>query len=266
MRTRSCSMLAAWLLALPLAAAAAERTGGKTELTWYGQAAFVLKTPGGTVLAIDPWFSNPKSPDKDAGTKLEKVDYILVSHGHPDHVGEAVALAQRTGARLIASGDLARALVRMGFPEKQATSETVGNIGGVLQAGDATVTLVPAVHSSDVNDANGHLGGGNPVGFVIRVKGGPTVYHTGDTDVTMDMKQIPERYGKVDLMLACIGGHFTMDPAGAALAATYVKARTVVPMHFGTSPLLAGTPKELEAALKGKAKVLVMEPGKTASF
>jgi L-ascorbate metabolism protein UlaG (beta-lactamase superfamily) len=264
-RNVTAALLAA-ALALPAAAAPAPQekgAAGRTELTWYGHAAFVLRTPGGTVLAVDPFFQNPKSPDKEAGSKLEKVDYVLVTHGHGDHVGDASQLALRTGAKLIATNDLARALVRAGFPEKQATFETTGNVGGVIQAGDATVTLVPAVHSSDFLDAqNVHQGGGNPVGFVIRVKGGPTLYHTGDTDVTLDMKQIPERYGKVDYLLACIGGHFTMDPAGAALAASYVKARTVVPMHFGTFPVLSGTPKELEAALEGRARVLVLEPGK----
>ena len=174
----------------------------------------------------------------------------------------AVALAKRTGAKLVSSADLARALQRQGYPEKQASYETVGNIGGVIQTGDATVTMVPAVHSSDLNGPDAHLGGGNPVGFLIRVKGGPTVYHTGDTDVTLDMRQIPERYGPVDYMLACIGGHFTMDPAGAALAASYVQARTVVPMHFGTFPVIPGTPQELEAALKGRSKVQVLEAGK----
>jgi L-ascorbate metabolism protein UlaG (beta-lactamase superfamily) len=215
------------------------------------------------VLAIDPWFQNPKTPDKEAGTKLEKVDYVLVTHGHSDHVGEAGALAQRTGAKLVSSIDLGRALVKGGgFPEAQASRETQGNVGGAIEAGDATVIMVPAMHSSDVMNDGGHPGGGNPVGFVIKVKGGPTIYHTGDTDVTMDMRQIPE----LDVMLACIGGHFTMDPRGAALAASYVRARTVVPMHFGTFPLLKGTPEQLEAALKGKAKVRVLEPGKPASF
>jgi L-ascorbate metabolism protein UlaG (beta-lactamase superfamily) len=263
--------LAAALAALPLAAAAqgaarSSQGSGKAEITWYGHAAFVIRTPGGTVLAVDPFFQNPRSPDKDAGAKLEKVDYILVSHGHNDHIGEAIALAERTGAKLISGFDLGRALVRGGYPEKQATFETQGNVGGAIEAGDATVIMVPAIHSSDVTTPDGHQGGGSPVGFVIKMKGGPTVYHTGDTDVTMDMRQIPERYGPVDVMLACIGGHFTMDPQGAALAASYVKAKTVVPMHFGTFPVLAGTPKELEAALKGRAKVRVLEPGKPATF
>jgi L-ascorbate metabolism protein UlaG (beta-lactamase superfamily) len=264
MSPRLLRLAAAALAVLPLAAAAAPGKAppaGGTALTWYGQSAFVLRTPGGAVLAIDPWFANPRSPDKEAGTKLEKVDYILVTHGHADHVGEAVALAQRTGAKLIATSDLGRALVKAGFPEKQATLQTLGNVGGVFDVGDATVTLVPAVHSSDLAGEGGPVPGGNPVGFVIRVKNGPALYHTGDTDVTQDMRQIPERYGKVDYLLACIGGHFTMDPAGAALAASYVKARTVIPMHFGTFPALTGTPKELEAALKGKAKVQVLELG-----
>jgi L-ascorbate metabolism protein UlaG (beta-lactamase superfamily) len=277
MPSRRAVVLAASLavLAAPAASAqgrqaaakgSARGAAGKTELTWYGHAAFVVKTPGGTVLAIDPWFQNPKTPDKEAGAKLERVDYILVTHGHSDHVGEAVALAERTGAKLVSSSDLGRALIEGGFPEDQASRETLGNVGGAIQAGDATVIIVPAVHSSDVRNEDGHHGGGNPVGFVIQVKGGPTLYHTGDTDVTMDMKLIPERYGAVDVMLACIGGHFTMDPKGAALAASYVKARIVVPMHFDTFPLLAGSPKDLEAALKGKAKVRVLEPGKPASF
>jgi L-ascorbate metabolism protein UlaG (beta-lactamase superfamily) len=260
-------LAAAALAALPLAVLAApqakgDAAAGKTELTWYGHATFVLRTPGGTVLAIDPWFANPRSPDKEAGQKLEKVDYVLVTHGHSDHVGEAAALARRTGARLVATSDLGRALVKAGFPEQQATLQTLGNVGGVLEVGDATVTFVPAVHGSDLGGDQGASPGGNPVGFVIRVKNGPALYHTGDTDVFQDMRLIAERYGKIDYLLACIGGHFTMDPAGAALAASYLKAATVVPMHYGTFPLLSGTPKELEAALKGKARVLVMEPGK----
>jgi L-ascorbate metabolism protein UlaG (beta-lactamase superfamily) len=263
--------LPALSLALALTAgdalAAEAKPHGKTEITWYGHAAFVVKTPGGTVLAIDPFFANGKSPQKELAQTIEKVDYVLVSHGHGDHVGDAVALGKRTGAKLITNFDLGKALVASGYPDAQANYETLGNIGGAIQAGDATVIMVPAVHSSGFSDDKGEHGGGNPMGFVIQVKGGPVIYHTGDTDVTMDMKQIPERYGAVDVMLACIGGHFTMDPKGAALAAGYVKAKTIVPMHFGTFPVIPGSPDELKAALKGKAtKVQVLEPGVAATF
>jgi L-ascorbate metabolism protein UlaG (beta-lactamase superfamily) len=259
---RPLPVLAATLLALPLAHSAASPRGA-TEVTWFGQSTFVVKTPGGTVLVIDPFFGNPKSPDKEAGQKLEKVDYILVSHGHRDHVADAVPLGKRTGAKLVGSSDLGRALVKAGYPEGQAGFETLGNAGGRIEAGDATIIMVPSVHSSDASDDAGHSGGGNPLGFVIKVKGGPTLYHTGDTDVTQDMKLIPERWGPIDVMFACIGGHFTMDPAGAALAAAFVKAKTVVPMHYGTFPVLTGTPEELTKALAGRAKVRVLVPGET---
>jgi L-ascorbate metabolism protein UlaG (beta-lactamase superfamily) len=246
----------------PLAARAADPKPA-TEITWYGHAAFTVKTPAGTVLAIDPFFGNPKSPDKKAGENLPKVDYILLTHGHFDHVGDAVAIAKRTGARLVTSFDLCQVLVAAGYPEAQAGMDTCGNIGGALQFGDATVIMVPAIHSSgpDVGKA-----GGPAMGFVIKVKGGPTIYDTGDTDVTMDMKLIPERWGRVDVMLACIGGHFTMDPKGAALAASYVKPRVVVPMHYQTFPAIPGSPEELKAALPPSIKVQVLEPGKATVF
>jgi len=250
------------LFLLPLSASAT----GKTEITWYGHAAFTVRTPGGTVLLIDPWLSNPKAPAKNLADTIEKVDYILVTHGHFDHVGEAVAVGKRTGAKLITNFELAKALVDAGYPKDNAGFDTVGNMGGQIQTGDATVIMVPAIHSSGFGDDSGTKVGGNPMGFVIKVKGGPTIYHTGDTDVTQDMRLIPERYGPVDVMLACIGGHFTMDPKGAALAASFVKAKAVVPMHFGTFPVLAGTPEELKAALKGKARVDVLTPGKPVTF
>jgi len=253
-------------LAFTSSSALAADAKGRTEITWWGHAAFTVRTPGGTVLAIDPFFANGKSPRKDLAQTIEKVDYVLVTHGHFDHVGDAVALGKRTGAKLITNFDLGTALKGAGYPEAQAGFDTLGNVGGAIQAGDATVIMVPAVHSSGFSDEKGEHGGGNPMGFVIQVKGGPVVYHTGDTDVTMDMKLIPERYGRVDVMLACIGGHFTMDPKGAALAASYVKARTVVPMHFQTFPVIPGSPEELKAALKGGARVQVLEPGVPATF
>jgi len=243
---------------------------GKTELTWYGHAAFVLKTPKGTVLALDPWLSNPTSPDKEAAGKLEKVDFILVTHAHADHVGDAVAIAKRTGAKLVSGFDLAAALVQEGYPKEQATSMTAGNIGGTIALDDEiSVTIVPASHSSGIRKDGAPVSyGGNPTGVLVHVKGGPTVYHTGDTDVTSDMKLVGDRW-KIDYMLACIGGHFTMDPEGAATAAQLTRAKNVIPMHYGTFPLLKGTPAALEKAVKakgGKAKVVAMKIGETKAL
>jgi L-ascorbate metabolism protein UlaG (beta-lactamase superfamily) len=132
------------------------------------------------------------------------------------------------------------------------------------------VTLVPAAHSSTFqkDPTSAVEPAGNPIGVVIQIKDGPTLYHTGDTDVTDAMALLGERF-KVDVMMACIGGHFTMDPKGAALAAQLVKAKQVIPMHFGTFPVLAGTPAELKSELsarKYKATVMEMQVGETKAF
>ena len=257
--------------ALPARANAAAGDG-HTHLTWYGHATFSITTPKGLVLVVDPWFSNPKAVDKEALTKLGKADYVLVSHGHFDHTADAITLGQG-GAKLISSFELGSALVAAGYPKDQAGMDTLANAGGTLSLGDeVTVSLVPAVHSSGYSPPNSTGPaeyGGSPVGFVIQIKGGPTIYHTGDTDVFYDMKdRIGDRF-KVDVMLACIGGHFTMDPEGAALAATYVKPKQIVPMHFGTFPVLTGTPDELAKALKAhhsKSKMLEMKVGEALTL
>jgi len=257
---------------VPLAAAAQGAAGpGKTQLTWYGHAAFVLKTPRGTVLAIDPWFSNPSNRDGKVAPP-EKVDFILVTHGHSDHVGDAVALAQRTKAQFVGAFELAQALAGAGYPADQATMATAGNMGGTIDLTDeVAVTIVPAVHSSGFKkDEHSPMEyGGNPVGFVIKVKGGPTIYHTGDTAPFSDMQLFAKRRGPIDVMLACIGGHFTMDPTGAALAARFVQPRQIVPMHFGTFPVLDGTPAQLRQAIQQsgvKTKVTEMKVGETRTF
>jgi len=269
MKSASLSLAVLAVLA-PLAASAAEPKA-KTELTWYGHAAFVVKTPKGAVLAIDPWLTNPSAKDKEAVQKLDKVDYILVTHGHGDHVGDAIAIGTKTGAKLVTIFDLSKALVAAGYPKEQATVMTAGNIGGTIALTDeVSVTIVPAVHSSTYqkDEATPTAATGSPIGFVVHIQGGPTIYHTGDTDVMGDMKLIGERF-KPDLMLACIGGHFTMDPAGAALAATLVRPKQIVPMHFGTFPVLKGTPAALEKELKARgsrAKVIEMHIGETRAF
>src|SRR6266481_8719701 len=170
------------LAALPAFAQGAAK--GKTEVTWYGHAAFVVKTPGGTTLAIDPWINNPSNKDKGAIEKIQKLDYILISHGHFDHVGDAVALQKKTNAKIVASFELGSQLAAAGVPKEAAGFDTLGNAGGVLQLNDeVTVALVPAVHSSSFQAAeNGPLlYAGAPIGFVVPIRGGPPRYHTGDT-------------------------------------------------------------------------------------
>jgi L-ascorbate metabolism protein UlaG (beta-lactamase superfamily) len=258
------------IVSLASTASAAKRQPN-TKVTWYGHATFRIETPKGLVLVVDPWFSNPKDPDKDALTKLGKVDYVLVSHGHSDHMTDAVALG-KAGATAVGVYELCSALQTIGYPKEQASMVTCGNVGGTIPLNDEVkVTLVPAVHGSGIDRGDGTpvIYAGSPVGFVIEIKNGPTIYHTGDTDAFIDMKdRIGDRF-QVDVMLACIGGHFVMDPQGAALAATYVKPKAIVPMHFGTFPLLKGTPDELRAELKArhsKSEVVEMKPGETKTF
>ena len=262
--------------ALLLAASAAD-AAGHTSLTWYGHAAFKIVTPQGHVLFIDPWITNPANPKgKDDLAAIDKADLILVSHGHFDHVGDAVAIAKQTGAQLVTNYDLGSAMVTdLGFPAKQAGFGTLGHFGGTLTLldGEVQVMLVPAVHGGTMSPpaasgaAPAVVTGGPAGGFVIHIKNGPTLYHTGDTDVFGDMRFIGAE--KIDVMLACIGDHFTMGPRGAAEAVQLVRPKTVIPMHYGTFPVFTGTPAEFQRqlrALHSKVKVKVMQVGDTLTF
>jgi L-ascorbate metabolism protein UlaG (beta-lactamase superfamily) len=232
---------------------------GSTNITWYGHSAFKVTTPSGKVLLIDPWLANPANPKgKEILASLDKVDQILLTHAHGDHIGNTVEIAKKTGAKLVASNDLMKAMVRYAeFPAKQADFAGTGNFGGTvtLLNGEVKITFTHALHSSglEYDDKSGQpkslAYAGNPGGFIIAIAGGPTIYHTGDTDLFGEMKFIGD-LTPVDVMMACIGDKFTMGPDRAAAAVEMVNPKMVIPMHFGTFAALTGTPEAFEQALK----------------
>ena len=273
------TLLALLALALSTAVSPLYATA-KTQVTWYGQSAFKIVTPQGHVLFVDPWLENPMNKHgKEDLAAIDRADLILVSHGHFDHVGAAAAIARKTRARLVATFDLGANLATYGgFPKEQMGYDSLGNFGGTLAFfdGEVKITFVPAVHSSSISRKDLGLGSedenhwaGSPSGFLIKIKSGPTVYHTGDTDLFGDMAQL-RKYGSVDLMLVCIGDHFTMGPKGAAEAVRLVSPTRVVPMHYGTFlPMMTGTPEQFKRELEAlglEKKLFPMTVGQTERF
>ena len=270
-----------FIAAVFLLTAASARTAPaqETKVKWFGHAAFSITTPKGKVLLIDPWLTNPSNPEakdgKDPLASVTKVDYILITHGHRDHVGDAVEIAKKTGAALVCNPELAGNLVKLaGFPQKQAETDAIMGIGGEIQIadGEVTVAMTPAVHSSSVYNPKAgpteaeRAYGGNPAGFVIIIKGGPTIYHSGDTAYFKDMETIGEEY-QVDLALLNIGGHFGMEPRMAARAAKSVRAALAVPQHYATFPGIAQNANDFAAELKRlKIPFYEMKPGETITF
>jgi L-ascorbate metabolism protein UlaG (beta-lactamase superfamily) len=248
--------------------------GMDTQLTWYGQSAFKIVTPGGKVLLIDPWLTNPLfEKGAEAIDALKCVDLVLVTHGHSDHVGNAVEIGKKTRAKLVATFDLSAAIVTaLGYPSELADVETTGHMGGTLTllGSEIAVTFVPAWHGSGVSkeETAPSVYAGTPSGLIITLRDGPTIYHTGDTDLFSDMALVP-RFHKIDIMLVCIGDHFTMGPDRASEAVKLVNPREVIPMHYGTFPVLTGRPETFERELKKrkvKAELRVMNVGETIAL
>lgn len=227
-----------------------------TRITWLGHATFLIQTTGGTTLLVDPFIvGNPKYP-KDFELPA-KIDYILLTHGHGDHIADAVPVAKKHASTVVAIYELASYIGSKGI------ASTVGmNLGGTVELGDVAATMVEAKHSAAAQDEQGTHYVGIATGFVLTITGGPVIYCAGDTNVFGDMKLIEELYHP-EVALLPIGGFYTMGPKEAALAARLVGAATILPIHFGTFPPLKGTPAELAELLGSGFNVISWVPGQT---
>ncbi|MHA1536841.1 MAG: metal-dependent hydrolase [Alphaproteobacteria bacterium] len=273
MKRNLVSMLGAALLAAVLAPLPA--AAQKAEVLWLGQASVRITSTTGKVIMIDPFLrKNPKTPKKWKDLKaLGGIDVILITHGHFDHTADVGALAKLTGAKVVGSGALVGQLVGFGvIPRKQAISMNKG--GTIMPMGPGVkISMVPAEHSSSLRLPDPTtkkprlVYAGAPVGYVVKLENGFTIYHSGDTGVFGDMALIHALY-KPDLALVSIGGHFTMDPGGAAFALTkLLRPKIVIPIHYGTFPPLKGTPAELAKALGGAPiKMMAIAPGQAVKF
>jgi len=215
------------------------------ELTWLGHAAVRLRTADGTTIYVDPWLTgNPSCPAQEQHPG--RADAVYLTHGHGDHFGDTLDLALRLGAEVFCMNEIAGHLNRRG------ASQVVGlNKGGTVTGpGGVRATMVDAVHSGSIDD-DGRIGyGGEPAGWVLSFPGGPVLYHAGDTMIFGDMALIRELWAP-EVAFLPIGGHYTMDPPQAARAARLLGVGAVVPIHYGTFPVLAGTPAQLADALAG---------------
>ena len=227
-------------------------------ITWLGHATFLLRTPGGKRILIDPWLTNnPSCPD--SLKKPGNVDLILVSHGHFDHMDDLVTVARESGAPVVGIFELCDWLGRKGI---QQTSPM--NKGGSQDILGLRVTMTDARHSSGFVDNGQMVYMGEPAGYVIRLEDGRVLYYSGDTCLFGDMKLIGALY-KPEIAFLQIGDRFTMDPVQAAKACEFLGVRQVVPMHWGTFPLLTGTPAALKLLVEPKGvQVLELKPGETA--
>ncbi len=227
------------------------------RLTWLGHATFRIETPGGQTVLIEPWvMGNPKCPDKER--ELKKVDVMLCTHGHGDHIGDAVEIIKRHNPKVVGIPELVTWLKNNG-----AKQILPMNKGGTQTVGDIKVTMVDARHSSGIQQGDAFVYGGGPCGYVIEFENGVKIYHAGDTCVFGDMQIIREIYAP-EIVLLPIGDHYTMGPREAAYACNLLKPKTVIPMHFGTFPQLTGTPAELKR-LVTNVEILEMKPGETVT-
>jgi len=227
------------------------------KLTWLGHATFRIQTSKGKTILIDPWvMGNPACPAKEREVKA--VDVLLCTHGHGDHIGDAVEIARKHHPKVVGIPELCGWLGKKGV-ENLAEM----NKGGTQPVEDIKVTMVHADHSCGILDDGEYVYGGEACGYVVEFDNGIRIYHAGDTNVFGDMKIIRELYAP-DIAMLPIGDHYTMGPREAAYAANLLKPKMIIPMHFGTFPVLTGRPAEFAKLVEG-VKVAEMKPGETIS-
>jgi len=226
-----------------------------TQVTWLGHAAFRIDSPGGKRIYVDPFLDNPKCPDGEK--QPERCDLIALTHGHDDHVGSTVELAKRFGCAVIAQIELRSFLESEGA---EGDISQAPNKGGTAEAEGIKVTLTDANHSSSWSDGR-YLG--EPCGLVLEVENGTKLYLAGDTNVFMDMQLIGRIY-EPDVAVLPIGDHFTMGPKEASVALELLAVDKCIPCHYGTFPILRGTPDELRT-LAPNVDVIAPEPGETVT-
>jgi L-ascorbate metabolism protein UlaG (beta-lactamase superfamily) len=227
-------------------------------ITWLGHATFLIQTPGGKTLLIDPFLAqNPSCPENLK--RVDRCDIMLLTHGHGDHVADAVSIARRTGAQVVGIVEL------MNWLSGKGVKNTIGmNRGGTLHLGEIAVTMVNAFHSSSIQDGDRLIYAGEAAGFVVRFENGFTLYDAGDTSVFGDMALIGEIY-QPELAMLPIGDHYTMGPREAAKAIRLLGVKHVLPMHYGTFPVLTGTPAALRELTRDISGLTLhdLKPGET---
>jgi L-ascorbate metabolism protein UlaG (beta-lactamase superfamily) len=273
---RLLTLLAAVVLAACATPESTYKPSGRIEVLWLGQAAFRITTLAGKVIVIDPWLlKNPQTPAEYKNlAALGKVDLILVTHGHGDHFADAPELARMHDAPMYGPAGLGQLVATLGIlPPSLAPRFGKGGTIAPFGPDGVKITATHAEHSSEIVWTNPATGkpeshaAGEPVGYIIELENGFKIYHMGDTGLFGDMKLIADYY-KPDLVLMPIGRHFVMSPEDAAYATkSFLKPRFVIPMHYGTTPVLTGKPEEYIKALGRTAtRVIVPEPGEKVVF
>ncbi len=230
------------------------------DITWLGHGTYTMRLATGEVILVDPWIEgNPAYP---VAHELDRVDVILVSHGHFDHIHDVLPLAKKFAPQIVAIYETAHWL------EKKGAKNVIGmNKGGTVTVGPVSVTMTTAVHSCGILDGEDIIYGGEAAGYIVRLPSRRNVYCAGDTNVFTDM-QLIERLYHPELVFLPIGDFYTMGPREAALACRLLDARKVIPLHFGTFPALTGRPEQLAELLRDhpETEIWTLEPGKTVQW